>query len=258
MITEDTITKGALLRSWIFLCALRQSMIICYRQSITLEAINESFVIGNMINQWLFVIGNQVHLEAIDESFVFSGLAGGYRPTEKSDPLPDRLYASLGRRKKTEGKCFSGLAPATPLRSACRRQRRSDRYKGVSVNGFTADYSYLDRGTFGVFPLTYFDLPKSAGAYLFVHNLSKIITFAAAPLVLTPFVRNQRKRRRLVRVLWRALLSPEIIHVHVHIYIYIYICIHIIYIYIYICMHTYSSYIHILIMCKVCEAVAQT
>ena len=50
----------------------------------------------------------------------------------------------------------------------------------------------FDRGTFWVLPLTYFCLPKSANTYLFppicqnVHYL-----FAAAPLVLTPFVRNQ-------------------------------------------------------------------
>ena len=50
----------------------------------------------------------------------------------------------------------------------------------------------FDRGTFRVLPLTYFYLPKSASAYLFP-NLSKLITFfAAAPLVSTPFVRNQK------------------------------------------------------------------
>ena len=49
---------------------------------------------------------------------------------------------------------------------------------------------FFDRGTFWVFPLAYFDLPKSARASFFP-NLSKLITFAAAPLVLTPFVRNQ-------------------------------------------------------------------
>ena len=52
-------------------------------------------------------------------------------------------------------------------------------------------------GTFWVLPLTYFYLPKSASAHLFP-NLSKFITFAAAPLVLTPFVRNQPMRPLLV------------------------------------------------------------
>ena len=40
---------------------------------------------------------------------------------------------------------------------------------------------FLDRGTFSVLPLTYAYLP----------NLSKYITFVAAPPVLTPFVRHQ-------------------------------------------------------------------
>ena len=46
-------------------------------------------------------------------------------------------------------------------------------------------------GTFWVLPLTCFYLPKSARAYPFPPNLSKSIAFAAAPLGLTPFVRNQ-------------------------------------------------------------------
>ena len=38
---------------------------------------------------------------------------------------------------------------------------------GVSTNGVTANLMFFDRGTFGVLPLTYFYLPKSARAYLF-------------------------------------------------------------------------------------------
>ena len=49
--------------------------------------------------------------------------------------------------------------------------------------------------------------PKSARAYLFPQSV-KIITFAAAPLALTPFVRNQRERE----------------HVYIYIYIYVYVC----------------------------------
>ena len=49
---------------------------------------------------------------------------------------------------------------------------------------------FFDRGTFWALPLTYFYLPESARAYLF---RSKLITFAAAPSVLTPFVRNQNQ-----------------------------------------------------------------
>ena len=61
---------------------------------------------------------------------------------------------------------------------------------GVSTNGVTANFMFFERGTFWVLPLIYCYLPKSAGAFLFP-NLSKFITFAAAPVVLTPFVRNQ-------------------------------------------------------------------
>ena len=60
----------------------------------------------------------------------------------------------------------------------------------MSTNGITANCMFCHRGTFWVLPLTYFYTAKSARVYLFPH-LSKIITFAAAPLVLTPFVRNQ-------------------------------------------------------------------
>ena len=56
--------------------------------------------------------------------------------------------------------------------------------------GSFANFSFFDRGTFRVLPLIYLYLPKSARASFFP-NLSRFITFAAAPLVLTPFVRNQ-------------------------------------------------------------------
>ena len=62
---------------------------------------------------------------------------------------------------------------------------------GVSTNGVTANFKFLDRGTFWVLPLAYFCIPKSARAYLFPQS-DIIVTFAAAPLVLTQFVRNQR------------------------------------------------------------------
>ena len=60
---------------------------------------------------------------------------------------------------------------------------------------------FFDTGTFWVFPLTYFYIPKSARAYLFP-NLSKFITFAAAPSVLTPFHLSATKSRFL---LWGSL-----------------------------------------------------
>ena len=61
---------------------------------------------------------------------------------------------------------------------------------GSASHGVTANFMFHERGTFWVLLLTYFYLPKSAREYLFP-DLSNFITFAAAPLVLTPFVRNQ-------------------------------------------------------------------
>ena len=91
------------------------------------------------------------------------------------------------------------IAALGALRSAKRSSGRKARQalgkgtNGVSTNGVTAFFLFLTRGTFWVLPLSYFYLPKSARAYFFP-NLSKIITFAAALLVLTLFVRNQKAR----------------------------------------------------------------
>ena len=61
----------------------------------------------------------------------------------------------------------------------------------VSTNEVAANVMFLlTEGPFGVLPLTYAYLHKSARAYLFPQSV-KLITFAAAPLVVTPFVRNQ-------------------------------------------------------------------
>ena len=57
-------------------------------------------------------------------------------------------------------------------------------------NGVIANFVFLTEGLFGVLPLTYLYFPRSARAYLFP-NPSKLVTFAAAPLVSTPSVRNQ-------------------------------------------------------------------
>ena len=70
---------------------------------------------------------------------------------------------------------------------------------GVSANGVTANLVFFDKGTFCVLPLTYFYHPKSDRAYLFP---SKSITFAASPLMLTPFVRNRSVR-------WLATAAPS-------------------------------------------------
>ena len=48
-------------------------------------------------------------------------------------------------------------------------------------------------GTFRVLPLTNFDIPKSAKVIPFSPLCQQISTFAAAHLVLTPFVRNRSR-----------------------------------------------------------------
>ena len=79
-----------------------------------------------------------------------------------------------------------------PCRPRCSTVRMGGR-KGtneVSTDGLTANLVFFccDRGICLVLPLTYFYLPKSARAYLFPQS--------AAPLVLTPFIRNQDGRGR--------------------------------------------------------------
>ena len=96
--------------------------------------------------------------------------------------------------------------------------------------GSTQFIIFLDRGTFWVLPLTYFYLPRSARAYLFPQSDKQIITFAAAPLASTPFVRNQRPTPPTYIYLYLSL--------SLYIYIYIYMCVHLslslsLYIYIY-------------------------
>ena len=61
---------------------------------------------------------------------------------------------------------------------------------GSALMGSLRISCFLTEGLFGLLPLAYFYLPKVPGRTFFP-NLSKFITFAAAPLVLTTFVRNQ-------------------------------------------------------------------
>ena len=62
---------------------------------------------------------------------------------------------------------------------------------GVSTNGVAANLSFFDRGTFcGCAREPTFIFQKVPGRS-FIPNLSEFITFAGAPLVLTPFVRKQ-------------------------------------------------------------------
>ena len=54
----------------------------------------------------------------------------------------------------------------------------------------------FDRGIFGVLPLSYFYIPKSARAYPFSPICQNALLSQPAPLVFTPFVLNQRRSRR--------------------------------------------------------------
>ena len=72
--------------------------------------------------------------------------------------------------------CLSRM-PRTPPRQGTSRKGTN----GFSTNWVTANFMFLDRGTFWVLPFTYVFLPKSARAYLFPQSV-KFITFAAAPL----------------------------------------------------------------------------
>ena len=85
------------------------------------------------------------------------------------------------------------LVPAAQLAPEafdCPGEELGKGQNGVSANGVAANSMCFGRGTFWVLPFTYFIFPKVPGRTFFP-NPSKVITFAAAPLVSTPFVRNQ-------------------------------------------------------------------
>ena len=63
---------------------------------------------------------------------------------------------------------------------------------GVSTNGVTANFMFLDRGTFWVLPLTYFYLPKSARANLFPQPV-KIHYLFSGPIGADPICPRPRR-----------------------------------------------------------------
>ena len=85
-----------------------------------------------------------------------------------------------------------------------------------STNGVIANLMFSDREF--VFPLTYVYLPKSARAYLFPQSVKINHSFAAAPLVLTPFVPTKALRRGYVIVI----MFNMYIYIYIYIYIYMY------------------------------------
>ena len=64
---------------------------------------------------------------------------------------------------------------------------------GVSTNGVTANLMFFDRDFSGT-PVNLLLSSQKCQGVSFSPNLSTLITFAAAPLMLTPFVRNQLRR----------------------------------------------------------------
>ena len=64
---------------------------------------------------------------------------------------------------------------------------------GVGTHGVAAKFMFFcwQRDLFGVLPFSYFYIPQSARVYVFPPIRQNSLLFAAAPLVLTPFVRSQ-------------------------------------------------------------------
>ena len=112
---------------------------------------------------------------------------GPGRPPGAEEPEPQRPSAKT-KTPNTQVQQVSQLKHDThkhkqqPRRPSARRGVVREIRKGtngVNTNGVTANFKCFDRDFLGT-PLTFF-----------FPNLSTFITFAAAPLVLTPFVRNQ-------------------------------------------------------------------
>ena len=82
---------------------------------------------------------------------------------------------------------------------------------GSALMGSLRTSCFLTGGLFGYScqPTFVSLVPKVPGRTLFP-NLSKIITFAATPLVLTPFVRNQSFRRSVDQTLSRSILKAVV------------------------------------------------
>ena len=62
---------------------------------------------------------------------------------------------------------------------------------GVATNGVAANFMSFDRGTFWVFPFTYFYIPKSARTYLFPRSV-KIHYVCGGPISVDPICPQPR------------------------------------------------------------------
>ena len=86
------------------------------------------------------------------------------------------------------------------------RERGRKGTNGVSTNGVTAIFMFVDRGTFWALPLTCVYLPKSARAYLFPQSVT-ICYFCSGPISVDPSCPQPRRARLHARVRVRALFS---------------------------------------------------
>ena len=57
---------------------------------------------------------------------------------------------------------------------------------GVSTNGVTANFKFVDGGTFWVLPLTYIDFPKVPGRTFFPQTVNVYITCCSGPISVDP------------------------------------------------------------------------
>ena len=114
------------------------------------------------------------------------------RPVSKTRLIRDRAkdYAPEITRVKFHWEIIN--ATENPVDNSSEKCNVRKGTNGVSTNGVTANIIFFETGTFWVLPLSYFYLQKKCRGVPFCPNPSKIITSAAAQLVLTPLVRNQQ------------------------------------------------------------------
>ena len=88
-----------------------------------------------------------------------------------------------------------GHSPAEPGGPARRPRgpRQTEKRRPSERDGVTANFMFLTEGLLGYSVNLLLSSQNCQGVPVFL-NLSKTITFAAAPLVLNPFVRNQVRR----------------------------------------------------------------
>ena len=123
------------------------------------------------------------------------GAVGGFSLDQVAYPHTSKSVLNHSKCSICLRKCMPWLGCSSPASTSCvvaggpiDTRKKTNAF---STNMATAYFMFFDRGTFWVLPLTYFYLPKSARAYLFLPKFVKIRYFCSGPIMLTPFVRNQ-------------------------------------------------------------------